>query len=262
MYTRQTYYQPSSITIAYDAHGTLGGASTWARGGNFSIGFASGAVASFMTTTADVLTQNLCEAWQVTCMVAAGTLSGGVTASMAGGNFWDWVCNGLICAGLNHAMHMACKAEEGPDDPPQQEPKQQNNGFKRLIGKKFFWELKNHYITGEGEDVFLTKEQFTELIIHGKIDYANAELGEDGYYTTSISFYETNDDLHYSFGTATVKYKVLDDNKIMYSGFKDTYNFDPKPWGVRSFKNEVITRTYNIISNGTDFSIYYNKTLF
>ena len=63
MYTRQTYYQPSSITIAYDAHGILGGASTWARGGNFSIGFASGAVASFMSTTAGVLTQNLCEAY-------------------------------------------------------------------------------------------------------------------------------------------------------------------------------------------------------
>ena len=60
-----------------------------------------------MTTTADVLTQNLCEAWQVTCMVAAGTLSGGVTASMAGGSFWEGVCNGLICSGLNHALHLA-----------------------------------------------------------------------------------------------------------------------------------------------------------
>ncbi len=118
MYTRQTYYQPSSITIAYDAHGTLGGAFTWARGGNFSIGFSSGAVASFMTTTADVLTQNLCEAWQVTCMVAAGTLSGGVTASMAGGSFWDGVCNGLICSGLNHALHLTCEKISGPDDPP------------------------------------------------------------------------------------------------------------------------------------------------
>ena len=62
MYTCQTYYLSSSITI-YDAHGILGGASTWARGGNFSIGFSSGTVASFMTTTADVLTQNLCEVY-------------------------------------------------------------------------------------------------------------------------------------------------------------------------------------------------------
>ena len=46
-----------------------------ARGGNFSIGFASGTVASFMSTTAGVLTQNLCEAWQVTCKHAKTTKS-------------------------------------------------------------------------------------------------------------------------------------------------------------------------------------------
>lgn len=46
-----------------------------ARGGNFSVAFASGTVASFMTTTADVLTQNLCEAWQVTCKHAKTTKS-------------------------------------------------------------------------------------------------------------------------------------------------------------------------------------------
>ncbi len=98
-----------------------------ARGGNFSIGFSSGAVASFMSTTADVLTQNLCEAWQVTCMVAAGGLSGGVTASMAGGSFWDGVCNGLICSGLNHALHMIA----GPDDPPS--PEEMKQRVKNLV---------------------------------------------------------------------------------------------------------------------------------
>ena len=38
---KQSYYQSVSITIAYDAHGTLGGISTWARGSNFSISFTS-----------------------------------------------------------------------------------------------------------------------------------------------------------------------------------------------------------------------------
>ncbi|KWW38831.1 MAG: hypothetical protein F083_2118 [bacterium F083] len=107
MYTRQTYYLSSSITIAYDAHGILGGASTWARGGNFSIGFASGAVASSITSCTEDLVDKLPTGWKITCMVAAGGLSGGVTASMAGGSFWDGVCNGLICSGLNHALHLA-----------------------------------------------------------------------------------------------------------------------------------------------------------
>ena len=106
-----------------------------ARGGNFSVTFASGAVASLMTTTAGMLTQNLCEAWQVTCMVAAGTLSGGVTASMAGGSFWEGVCNGLICSGLNHALHLTCETISGPDDPPGGENdahKEQENNLNKL----------------------------------------------------------------------------------------------------------------------------------
>ena len=109
MYYKKTYYQSLSITIAYDAHGALGGASTWARGGNFSIGFASGAVASSITSCTEDLVDKLPTGWKITCMVAAGGLSAGVTSSMAGGDFWDGVCNGLICAGLNHAMHLAAE---------------------------------------------------------------------------------------------------------------------------------------------------------
>ncbi|MBR1514087.1 MAG: hypothetical protein IJ622_07340 [Bacteroidales bacterium] len=136
MYTRQTYYQPSTITIAYDAHGTLGGvASEMRKEGSSWSGFASGAVASFMTTTAGVLTQNLSEAWQVTCMVATGGLSGGVSSSMAGGDFWDGVCNGLICSGLNHAMHIVV----GPDDPPS--PAELKEHIKELVKAKISFNI-------------------------------------------------------------------------------------------------------------------------
>lgn len=50
-------------------------------------------------------------------LFAAGGLSGGITSTIAGGSFWDGVCNGLICAGLNHAMHMVVEGVL-PDDPP------------------------------------------------------------------------------------------------------------------------------------------------
>ena len=50
-----TYYIVSSITAVNDAHGTVGGvASEMRKEGSFWSGFASGTVASFMTTTADV----------------------------------------------------------------------------------------------------------------------------------------------------------------------------------------------------------------
>ncbi len=125
----QPYCQTMSIAFAYNAHGTLGGVSTWARGGSFWSGFASGAVASFVSTSTGIMTAELPKVWQVSCMVAAGGLSGGITSSMAGGDFWDGVCNGLICAGLNHAMHLACESLVGPDDPPKS---QKNNTAEKI----------------------------------------------------------------------------------------------------------------------------------
>ncbi len=95
MNTCSAYYQSVNKAFAYESHGTLGGVSTWARGGSFWSGFASGAVASFVSSA----TAGLCvklgasEAWTKSAMIAAGGLSGGVSASMAGGDFWDGVCN-------------------------------------------------------------------------------------------------------------------------------------------------------------------------
>ena len=51
-------------------------------------------------------------------LFAAGGLSGGITSTIAGGDFWDGVCNGLISSGLNHAMHLVVEGGS-PDDPPE-----------------------------------------------------------------------------------------------------------------------------------------------
>ena len=61
--------------------------------------------------------------WCTSTTSAAGGLSGGVSSSMAGGDFWDGVCNGLICAGLNHALHWVAETMVGPDDPPEKNTK-------------------------------------------------------------------------------------------------------------------------------------------
>ncbi len=37
----------------------------------------------------------------------------GLSSSMAGGEFWDGLCNGLICAGLNHALHWVADVGDG-----------------------------------------------------------------------------------------------------------------------------------------------------
>ena len=92
------------------AHGTLAGtASELRKEGTFWSGFASGAAASLVSgTVAGVfgLPQlQVPEVWAKTAMIAAGGLAGGVSSSIDGGEFIDGLCNGLICAGLNHALH-------------------------------------------------------------------------------------------------------------------------------------------------------------
>ncbi len=39
-------------------------------------------------------------------MIAGGGLSGGISSTIAGGDFWHGMRQGLIVSGLNHAMHM------------------------------------------------------------------------------------------------------------------------------------------------------------
>ena len=103
--TNATWGMVAQAGFQVAAHGTLGGVSTWARGGSFWSGFASGAASSFVSSVAGIACHKAPVVWAKTAMIAAGGLSGGITSSMAGGDFWDGVCNGLICAGLNHAMH-------------------------------------------------------------------------------------------------------------------------------------------------------------
>ncbi|MBB1139283.1 hypothetical protein [Myroides sp. WP-1] len=39
-------------------------------------------------------------------MIAGGGLSGGISSTIAGGDFWQGMRQGLIVSGLNHVMHM------------------------------------------------------------------------------------------------------------------------------------------------------------
>lgn len=56
-------------------------------------------------------------------MIASGGLSGGISSSIAGGNFWSGVRQGLITSGLNHAAHLASSFSLGPGDPPEKSKK-------------------------------------------------------------------------------------------------------------------------------------------
>lgn len=220
--------------IRSSAHGLAQGSITYLQGGSFWSGFTSGMLGSFVGSGYSAL--NLDEQLGAFGMLAFSSVTSGFASVLNGDSFLQGACIGLTTAGLNHLQH---KTEE----------------------YKFFNRLRKHYERGNGEDLILTIKEFNYLIRQGHIDAENAILGDDGYYKTSIDFYNSSSDLKYSFGRATVKY-TMSGNNLDYVGFYDYYDFDSKDWGERSYYAEIITRTYGALSNGTGFNIYYGKQFF
>jgi len=136
-----------------------------------------------------------------------------------------------------------------------------NHGAHEMANKvAFFKRLREHYESGTKEDFKLTSREFAYLIRSGKINVSSSIKIGDNEYACTIDFYNSNNDLRFSFGRSTVTYYVKDGVRI-YNGFYDTYDFDSKPWGTRSPINEIITRTYDSISSGSSFEIFYNQSM-
>lgn len=203
-------------------------------------GFASGAVSSLVCSSIGVACAKSCSVqWQRAAMIAGGALAGGVSATIAGGNFWDGVCNGLICAGLNHAMHLTCEAMSGPDDPPK---KKANLISRKITQAKAEYELMNigvgakiasyagsefnqrmfwQYWLGKG-DYTLTPEEFVDILSVGTMVGTPAKIQLEGQtvITQQISLYDT--EYNNSIGTGTV---ILNDTGSPI-GFYDKYDFN------------------------------------
>jgi len=123
-----------------------------ADGGDFGSGFASGFVSSIISSSLTELGTTKNAAGQLVpknefgrtylkaAMIAAGGLSGAISARIAGGNFWDGMRQGLITAGLNHVEHMvfepggeytqqqSAEDDGGGGDGKDSNPKYQYNG--------------------------------------------------------------------------------------------------------------------------------------
>ncbi len=109
-------------------HGVTGGVMSSIEGGNFGSGFAAGMVSSIISSGIEALGTNYAggigengnygknafgnSGGFKAVMIASGGLSGGISSSIAGGNFWSGVRQGLITSGLNHAAHWAIKAPD------------------------------------------------------------------------------------------------------------------------------------------------------
>lgn len=95
------------------AHGAFQGAMTHLQGGNFMDGFASGSLSSIASSAfkADLNGKDKGLGWannfrsSDTGMILFGSVSGGLGAELAGGNFWQGAATGLMVSALNHYLH-------------------------------------------------------------------------------------------------------------------------------------------------------------
>ncbi|MDP5202019.1 RHS repeat-associated core domain-containing protein [Flavobacterium sp. DG2-3] len=113
------------------AHGTFQGGMTAISGGKFWSGFAAGALSSIAASAygtgfnheglnASGKMINPTKVWSGAGslassnigMIAFGTVSGGVGASLTGGNFWKGAITGLIVSGLNHFVHRIIETQD------------------------------------------------------------------------------------------------------------------------------------------------------
>lgn len=215
------------------AHTLVQGGFSVARGGDFWEGAAAGFASSF----AGSLSQGVgIDGWG---MVGVSTGMGGVGAAIAGGSAEDVLFGMVSGAMVGILNHGADKAKSN------------------RIEYKFFKRLREHYEDATGEDIRLTKKEFDYLISKGRIIWRTQSYDSDtGKFSVLIDFYDSNRDLKFSFGRATVSF-IDRYGEVIFTDFYDEYNFDPKPWGTRTFINEVITRSYDIDSSGRPFRIIY-----
>ena len=137
--TSSTWGTVAQVSFQALAHGTLAGVSSELRNeGSFWQGFASGAAASLISGAVGGACdlKKVPAVWAKAAMIAAGGIAGGVSSKIAGGEFIDGFCNGLISAGLNHAMHWVAKNVTGPDDPPGKQNTRASTGNKNVAKLK------------------------------------------------------------------------------------------------------------------------------
>lgn len=105
-------------------HGVSGGLMSELDGGKFISGFASGAISSMIASgigklgpktdaNGNILKQGILSSSDTKAMmIVGGGLSGGISSSIAGGDFMKGMQQGLITSGLNHAMHEMLYGED------------------------------------------------------------------------------------------------------------------------------------------------------
>ena len=112
------------ITGAFQAgaHALLGGTMSVMQGDKFGAGALAGFAGSVIGSATGGIFGKSSNFVQVATTIAAGGIAGGVGSVIGGGKFWDGFRNGVIAAGLNHALHKLQQVKTKATDPKEKKP--------------------------------------------------------------------------------------------------------------------------------------------
>lgn len=138
------------------------------------------------------------------------------------------------------------------------------NNIRRYAGSDFSKDMFENYWNGSG-DVELTGKRFAGILLDIKagkfpvkdpspIILKNPNGSSSSGTKYNVDFYD-NQEYKLVFGRAT----IYTNNSGNIVGFYDYYDFDSKPFGIRSFKNELKTRAVRYASpnKAKPFAIRY-----
>ena len=133
------------------------------------------------------------------------------------------------------------------------------NQIRDRAGSEFSQDMFENYWLGNG-DVNLSSARFNDILTHQGTVSATSNItlsnGQPGIKKVH-SFYNSNE-----YGLALGRATIFYTSSGVPVGLIDTYDFDPKTWGVRSYDAEIKTRAVNVAAsiygiNARGFKIRY-----
>jgi hypothetical protein len=132
------------------------------------------------------------------------------------------------------------------------------NAIRDQAGSAFSQDMFQNYWLSKG-NVNLSQQRFNSIvkaagIVKGSPRPVTLSNGQQG--VAKVHSFYNSPEYGLALGSATIYY----DQAGTAVGFYDNYNFAAKPWGERSYTNEIKTRAVNAAGTAqgaTPFSIYY-----
>jgi hypothetical protein len=132
------------------------------------------------------------------------------------------------------------------------------NAIRDQAGSAFSQDMFQNYWLSGG-NVNLSPSRFNSIVnaagaVKGSPWSVTLSNGQPG--VAKVHSFYNSSEYGLALGRATIYYNQAG----TAVGFYDNYNFDPKPWGERSYENEIKTRAVNTAGNAygaTPFNIYY-----